>query len=54
VILFLSAKVQLTAWHRMTDAVEVWHFSPTRPLQLRTALSDSDATRDIIVAGHAP
>ncbi len=36
-IYFLLERGQVSAWHRVRDAVEVWHFYAGSPLELTTA-----------------
>lgn len=38
-IYFLLEEGQKSAWHRVKDAVEVWHFHAGAPLMLSTALA---------------
>ncbi len=42
-ILFLLAAGQRSAWHRVRDAVEVWHFHAGAPLRLSIAAADGVA-----------
>ena len=42
-IFYLLEQGQVSAWHRVTDAVEVWHYYAGGPLQLRLAPPDGPA-----------
>ena len=39
-ILYLLAKGQESAWHRVRDAAELWHFHAGAPLELRILTDD--------------
>lgn len=58
-ILFLLAEGQISAWHRVTDAAEVWHFHAGAPLELEMASSDGGAAETLLLgvellAGERP
>jgi hypothetical protein len=36
-------------WHRVLDAVEIWHFYDGAPLQLSLSLNDGQPTRDVVL-----
>jgi hypothetical protein len=42
-IFYLLEAGQMSAWHRLTNAVEVWHHYAGGPLQLRLAAPDGPA-----------
>ncbi|HEV7254233.1 MAG TPA: cupin domain-containing protein [Mesorhizobium sp.] len=46
-ILFLLAEGQVSAWHRVTDAAEVWHFHAGAPLELEMAPPTGGATETL-------
>lgn len=47
-IYYLLEQGERSHWHRVKDAVEVWHFYAGTPLKLRLA-KDGEAARDIIL-----
>ena len=57
-ILYLLEAAQVSAWHRVTNAVEVWHHYAGGPLQLGIAAPDGPVREQVlgpdIFAGQAP
>ena len=57
-ILYLLEAAQVSAWHRVTNAVEVWHHYAGGPLQLGIAAPDEPVREQVlgpdIFAGQAP
>jgi predicted cupin superfamily sugar epimerase len=57
-IYFLLEREQKSRWHRVTDAVEVWHFYAGAPLVLEIGPPSGPAKRTLlgadIVAGQRP
>jgi hypothetical protein len=57
-IFYLLEAGQVSAWHRVTDAVEVWHHYAGGPLQLGLAAPDGPPHRAVlgpdIFAGQTP
>ena len=57
-IYFLLERGQKSRWHRVTDAVEVWHFYAGAPLVLEMGSSSGPSKRTIIganiIAGERP
>ena len=57
-IYFLLERGQVSAWHRVRDAVEVWHFYAGDPLRLEMLDDDGHATTIVlgpdILAGERP
>jgi predicted cupin superfamily sugar epimerase len=58
-IYYLLEAGQTSAWHRVTDASEVWHFYAGAPLQLSLAPPDGGPAQPMILgsdltAGQAP
>ena len=47
-IFYLLAAGQMSAWHRVINAVEVWHHYAGGPLQLRIAAPDGPAEDKIL------
>ncbi|KAI0966106.1 DUF985 domain protein [Xylaria arbuscula] len=55
----LKGESGLSHWHRVLDAVEVWHHYAGAPLQLSLAWDDGSAVRDVVLgkdllSGHRP
>ncbi|KAK0726767.1 cupin family protein [Lasiosphaeria miniovina] len=55
----LEGESGLSHWHRVLDAVEVWHHYAGAPLQLSLAWNDGSAVRDVVLgkdlwAGERP
>lgn len=58
-IYYLLAEGQVSAWHRVTDAAEVWHHHAGAPLRLSQARPDGTGLRVQVLgpdlgAGHRP
>jgi len=53
-ILFLLAEGQVSAWHRVTDAAEIWHFHAGAPLELEMAPSEGGATETLRLGVDLP
>ncbi|KAI1299923.1 DUF985 domain protein [Xylaria venustula] len=45
----LKGESGLSHWHRVLDAVEVWHHYAGAPLQLSLAWDDGSAVRDVVL-----
>jgi len=43
-ILYLLAEGELSDWHRVTDAAEIWHFHAGAPLALSISATDGPAS----------
>lgn len=57
----LEGESGLSHWHRVTDAVEVWHYYAGAPLQLSLSWDDGKPVRNLVlgldfaaVRGHPP
>lgn len=55
----LEGESGLSHWHRVLDAVEVWHYYAGAPLQLSLSWDDGKPVRDVVLgadiwAGHRP
>jgi predicted cupin superfamily sugar epimerase len=50
-IYYLLAAGQVSHWHRVTDAVEIWHFHAGAPLELSLAPSAGGAAETVILGG---
>ncbi|KAJ6092774.1 hypothetical protein N7486_008063 [Penicillium sp. IBT 16267x] len=55
----LEGEAGLSKWHRVLNAVEVWHYYAGAPMQLSLSWDDGKPTRDIILGndfakGHRP
>lgn len=46
---YLLAEGQVSAWHRVTDATEIWHFAAGAPLEL--SLSDTGGPARTLLLG---
>ncbi len=57
-IFYLLQAGQVSAWHRVVDAVEVWHYYAGGPLELRLAEPDGPVRTQVlgpgIAAGQTP
>jgi predicted cupin superfamily sugar epimerase len=57
-IYFLLERGQVSAWHRVRDAAEVWHFYAGAPLVLTIHAEDGPVTRQVLgpdlAAGQRP
>ena len=57
-IFYLLEQGQVSAWHRVKDAVEVWHFYAGGPLQLSLAPPGGPRRDQVLgpdlTAGHSP
>lgn len=56
-IYFLLETGDVSAWHRVRDAVEVWHFHAGAPLELRIVGDDGPSVHRLgidLVAGERP
>jgi predicted cupin superfamily sugar epimerase len=58
-IYFLLTEEQSSHWHRVTDAVEIWHFHAGDPLELFIAPASGGAVRTVVLGpdiglGHQP
>ncbi|MCV0394490.1 MAG: cupin domain-containing protein [Rhizobiaceae bacterium] len=56
-IYFLLKRGEASAWHRVKDAAEVWHYHAGAPLELRISDGASMETRRLgpdVVAGERP
>ena len=57
-IFYLLEQGQVSAWHRVKDAVEVWHFYAGGPLKLSLAPPDGPRRDQVLgpdlVAGQSP
>ncbi|KAK3182189.1 hypothetical protein K4F52_006558 [Lecanicillium sp. MT-2017a] len=45
----LEGKAGLSHWHRVLDAVEVWHYYAGAPLQLSVSWDDGKPVRDLVL-----
>lgn len=45
----LEGESGLSHWHRVLDAVEIWHYYAGAPMQLSLSLDDGTPTRDFIL-----
>ncbi|KAL4785601.1 RmlC-like cupin domain-containing protein [Aspergillus varians] len=45
----LEGESGLSHWHRVLDAVEVWHYYAGAPLQLSLSWDDGNAVRDLVL-----
>ncbi|KAI1434025.1 RmlC-like cupin domain-containing protein [Xylaria sp. CBS 124048] len=45
----LEGTAGISHWHRVHDAVEIWHHYAGAPLKLSLALDDGSAVRDVIL-----
>jgi predicted cupin superfamily sugar epimerase len=45
----LEGEAGLSKWHRVLDAVEVWHYYAGAPMQLSLSWDDGKPTRDLIL-----
>lgn len=45
----LEGESGLSHWHRVTDAVEVWHYYAGAPLQLSLSWDDGKPVRDLVL-----
>lgn len=45
----LEGESGLSHWHRVMDAVEIWHYYAGAPMQLSLSLDDGTPTRDFIL-----
>jgi len=45
----LEGESGLSHWHRVRDAVEVWHYYAGAPLQLSLAWDDGSPVRDVVI-----
>lgn len=45
----LEGSTGLSHWHRVTDAVEVWHYYAGAPLQLSLSWDDGKPVRDLVL-----
>ncbi|KAF1848357.1 cupin family protein [Cucurbitaria berberidis CBS 394.84] len=48
----LEGKVGTSNWHRVVDAVEIWHFYCGAPLRLELSWSNGTATQRRILGNH--
>lgn len=56
-IYFLLEAGDVSAWHRVRDAVEIWHFHAGAPLELRIADESGETTHRVgadLMAGERP
>ena len=57
-IYFLLEQGQVSAWHRVRDAAEVWHFYAGSPLRLRVQTTPADQETYLLgpdlIAGQRP
>lgn len=47
-IYFLLERGDISAWHRVKDAAEVWHFHAGAPLELRISDGTDDGTASVL------
>ncbi len=52
-ILYLLKSGEVLRWHRVTDAVEVWHFHDGEPLELRVSPDGKRVERHVLGPDHA-
>lgn len=45
----LEGEAGLSHWHRVMDAVEIWHYYAGAPMQLSLSRDDGQPTRDLIL-----
>ncbi|KAI3317574.1 cupin family protein [Xylariaceae sp. AK1471] len=50
----LEGESGLSHWHRVRDAVEVWHHYAGAPLRLQLAWDDGSAVRDVVLGTDLP
>ncbi|KAF2201220.1 cupin family protein [Delitschia confertaspora ATCC 74209] len=48
-IYYLLEEGVVSHWHRVTDAVEIWHYYAGAPLKLQLSWNDGKPVRDMIV-----
>jgi predicted cupin superfamily sugar epimerase len=57
-IFYLLAAGEVSAWHRISGALEIWHFHAGAPLELRLAAAGQRVTAAVLgsdfAAGHQP
>jgi uncharacterized protein len=58
-IYYLLEKGTVSHWHRVLDAVEIWHFYTGAPLELSLSMDDGNAVRKMVLGadifnGQAP
>lgn len=50
----LEGESGLSHWHRVTDAVEVWHYYAGAPLQLSLSWDDGKPVRNLVLGTDLP